>query len=315
MDDRITIGVSSCLLGEKVRYDGGDKHDNYVSDTLGAHFRYVSVCPEVECGMPTPREAIRLEGDPESPRLVGRISRSDVTEHMLRYSSARLAELEDADLCGYILKKDSPSCGLGHVKVYRGNGMVKGGSGIFAAGLLKQFPLLPIEEEGRLNDAKIRETFIERVFSCKRWKDFLSDKPRFGALVEFHARHELLFMAHNPQVYREMGKLLAQGKNITFGELIGNYEKMFMKGMAFPATVKKHTAVLMHIMGCLKGELSTAEKMEMLDMIGQYKNGRAPLVVPLTLFRHYILKYNQLCLKNQFYLSPHPRELLLRNHV
>ncbi len=315
MEGKITIGVSSCLLGEKVRYDGSHKHDGYVAETLGAYFSYVSVCPEVECGMPTPREPIRLEGDPESPRLVTRMTRRNVTEQMLSYREAKLEQLKDEDLCGYILKKDSPSCGLWRVKVYRGKGMVKSGSGMFAAGLMSRFPLLPVEEEGRLNDPKIRENFIERVFSYKRWKEFLSDKPTSGKLVEFHTRHKLLLMAHSPQTYREMGKLVARGSGLNFPELVHSYENMLMTALALFATAKKHTDVLMHIMGYFKKELSSPEKAEMLDLIGQYKSATVPLVVPLTLLRHYILKYDQQYLKNQVYLSPHPKELMLRNHV
>jgi uncharacterized protein YbgA (DUF1722 family)/uncharacterized protein YbbK (DUF523 family) len=315
MEGTIRIGVSSCLLGEKVRYDGGHKHNDYVADTLGAYFSYVPVCPEVECGMPTPREPIRLEGDPESPRLVTRMAHRDVTGQMVSYRESRLEQLQHENLCGYILKKDSPSCGLWRVKVYQGQGMVKSGSGIFAAGLIKRFPLLPVEEEGRLNDPKIRENFIERVFSYKRWKDFLSDKPTLGKLVAFHTRHKLLLMAHNPQTYREMGKLVARGSSLKFPELLHNYEDMLMSGLASFATARKNTDVLMHIMGYFKKELSGPEKAEMLDLIGQYKNGTAPLVVPVTLLRHYILKYNQEYLKNQAYLNPHPRELMLRNHV
>lgn len=315
MDERITVGVSSCLLGNKVRYDGGHQHDDYVAEKLGAYFRYVPVCPEVECGMPTPREAIRLEGEPEAPRLVTRVGHIDVTMQMQTYCAVKLEELKKSDLCGYILKKNSPSCGLWRVKVYRGVGAARSGSGIFAAELLKQFPLLPIEEEGRLNDAKIRENFIERVFSSKRWKDFLAGKPTLGALVDFHTRHKLLLMAHNPQIYREMGKLVAQGSNLKFPELLDKYEELFMRGMAAYATAKKQTDVLMHIMGYFKKELSSPEKAELLDLIDQYKNGFLPLIVPVTLLRHYVLTYDQQYLRNQVYLSPHPRELMLRNHA
>ena len=315
MDDKIKIGVSSCLLGEKVRYDGGHKHDDYVAETLSAYFSYVSVCPEVECGMPVPREAIRLEGEPESPRLMTRISHADLTDQMRSYCFPRLEQLQDENLCGYILKKDSPSCGLWRVKVYRGGGSVKSGSGIFAAALARRFPLLPIEEEGRLNDAGIRENFIERVFSFKRWKDFLSGKPKLGALVDFHTRHKLLLMAHNPQIYREMGKLVARGREVKMDALLAAYEEMFMKALAFHATAKKHADVLMHIMGYFKKELSPAEKEELLDLIDQYKNGLLPLIVPVTLLRHYVLIYDEPYLKAQIYLNPHPRELMLRNHV
>ncbi len=309
------IGVSSCLLGENVRYDGGHKHDAYVAATLGAYFSYVPVCPEVECGMTIPREAIRLEGEPESPRLFTVKTRRDVTEQMLVYREAKLAELKKENLCGYILKKNSPSCGLARVKVYRGQGIVKSGRGIFAAGLVMSFPLLPIEEEGGLNDPKIRENFIERVFTYSRWKDFLSANPTPKKLVEFHTCHKLLLMAHNPQIYREMGKFVATSGAPGFHELLNRYESMLMGCLAYFATPRKHADVLMHIMGYFKKELSGPEKAEMLDLIDQYKNETLPLIVPLTLMRHYISKYDQDYLKKQVYLNPHPQELMLRNHV
>lgn len=315
METEIVVGVSSCLLGQQVRYDGGHKRDAYVVDTLGAWFRYVAVCPEVECGMPVPREAIRLEGDPESPFLMGRVSREDMTGRMEAWSRTRLAQLADEELCGCILKKDSPSCGLKRVKVYREGFSVKSGSGIFAAALTRRFPQLPVEEEGRLNDSKLRENFIERVFACKRWKDFIAGRPRLGALVDFHTRHKLLLMAHEPRIYREMGKLVARGASLPLGELLDAYAAMFTAGLSHIATVRKHTDVLMHIMGYFKKELSHPEKEELLDAIGQYRRETAPLVVPLTLLRHYIMKYDQSYLKNQAYLNPHPRELMLRNHV
>ena len=212
MTKTIKLGVSSCLLGEPVRYDGGHKLDRYITDTLGRYFSFVPVCPEVGCGMPIPREAMRLEGDPATPRLVTNKTHIDKTEQMLAFCRSKVRELETEDLCGFIFKKDSPSSGLYRVKVYISGMPARSGSGLFASAVAKHFPLLPVEEEGRLNDPDIRENFIERVFGFRRWKDLLLDKPDLGRLVAFHARHKLQIMAHSPTLYREMGALVAHGK-------------------------------------------------------------------------------------------------------
>jgi len=312
----IRIGVSSCLLGEQVRYDGGHKHDRYITDTLGRFFSFLPVCPEVGCGMPVPREAMRLEGDPDNPRLMTGRSRIDKTDQMLAFCAEKVRELEGADLCGFIFKKGSPSSGLFRVKVYGTSGVpAKSGSGLFAAAVARHFPLLPMEEEGRLNDPAIRENFIERVFCYRRWKDFQLVKPGLGELVEFHSRHKLLVMSHSIQIYREMGTLVAHGREKKREELFRCYEELLMKGLALHATAKKNTNVLMHIMGYFKKELSPAEKSELLDTIGQYHDQLVPLLVPLTLLKHYVRKYDQPYLKQQLYLAPHPAELMLRNHV
>jgi len=316
MNNNIKVGVSACLLGEKVRYDGGHKHDRYITDTLGRFFTFVPVCPEVESGMSTPREAMRLEGDPAAPRLMTRSSRIDKTGQMLAFCRSKVAELERADLCGFIFKKDSPSSGLFRVKVYDDNGMPKkSGSGLFAAAVAKQLPLLPMEEEGRLFDANLRENFIERVFSYRRWQDFLGNSPDIGGLVAFHTGQKLLMMAHSPNHYRQMGVLVAHGKEIGRQELFSRYEELLMTGLALPATTKKNTNVLQHIMGYFKKELSPAEKIELQEVITGYHDHLLPLIVPMTLLRHYVNKYEQSYLKGQVYLSPHPAELMLRNHV
>lgn len=316
MGNVIKVGVSACLLGEKVRYDGGHKHDHYITDTLGRFFSFVPVCPEVESGMTIPREAMRLEGDPESPRLMTRMSRVDKTGQMLSYCRTKVAELEKADLCGFIFKKDSPSSGLFRVKVYDDKGMPKKvGSGLFAAAMAKQFPLLPLEEEGRLFDAGLRENFIERVFSYRRWKDFLEDAPDIGGLVAFHTGQKLLMMAHSPKHYREMGVLVAHARDIKPEELFRRYEELLMTGLAMQATAKKNSNVLQHIMGYFKKELTHAEKAELQEVISSYHEHLTPLIVPMTLLRHYVNKYDQQYLKGQTYLSPHPAELMLRNHV
>lgn len=316
MSEKIHVGVSACLLGAHVRYDGGQKQDHYITDTLGRFFSFVPVCPEVECGMTTPREAMRLEGDPAAPRLLTRISRIDKTDQMLAFCSSVIAVLEQADLCGFIFKKDSPSSGLFRVKVYGQGGMpLKSGRGIFAAAVADHFPLLPLEEEGRLCDPDIRENFIERIFSYRRWKDLLVEGFSYGRLVEFHTAHKLLLMAHSPSTYRTLGVLVASGRDLEQKALTGRYEQLFMKGLAQHATVRKHTNVLQHIMGYFKKILSPAEKEEMLALITQYHERQVPLLVPLTLLRHYIRKYGQTYLQLQVYLEPSPAELMLRNHV
>ncbi|NJD90658.1 MAG: DUF523 and DUF1722 domain-containing protein [Geobacter sp.] len=316
MEKCIKVGVSACLLGEKVRYDGGHKHDRYITDTLGRFFNFVPVCPEVESGMPVPREAMRLEGYAAAPRLMTRISRIDKTDQMLAFCQKKLAELETAGLCGFIFKKDSPSSGLYRVKVYDSKGMpAKVGSGLFAGAFASRFPLLPVEEEGRLFDAKLRENFIERVFSFHRWQTFVAEGFSFERLIEFHTAHKLLLMAHSPDIYRKLGVLVAHGKGVKPMELQAAYEQLFMQGLALLATTKKNSNVLHHIMGYFKKYLSATEKQELLEVIGQYHDNLLPLVVPITLLRHYVNKYDQQYLKGQYYLAPHPAELMLRNHV
>lgn len=311
----IKIGVSSCLLGEKVRYDGGHKLDHYITDTLGGFFTFVPVCPEVECGLPIPRESMRLEGDPDHPRLVTNKTRADKTEQMLEFCRRKVEALEGEDLCGFIFKSKSPSSGLFRVKVYSEGVPSKSGSGLFAAAVVEHFPHLPVEEEGRLNDPDLRENFLERVFSYRRWKDLLLAKPTLGMLVEFHTRHKLLMMAHSPAIYRDMGSLVAHGSEMDLPQLLQRYEDLFMKGLELHATVKKQTNVLQHIMGYFKKQLSSSEKEELLEVIRQYHDHLVPLIVPVTLLKHYVKKYDQQYLKDQVYLSPHPTELMLRNHA
>lgn len=315
-ESTMTIGVSACLLGQKVRYDGGHKHDSYITDTLGRFFRFLPLCPEVECGMTAPREPMRLEGDPASPRLVTNKSRTDMTQQMLSYCDRRVRELEAEDLCGFIFKKDSPSSGLYRVKVYAPGAMpTRSGSGLFAATVARHFPLLPLEEEGRLNDPSLRENFIERVFAYGRWKDLLGTGGGLGDLLGFHTRHKLQIMAHSTALYRELGTLVAHGRELPWQELVQRYEAMFMKALALHATIAKNCNVLQHIMGYFKKDLSREEKEELLEVIDQYRNRLVPLVVPLTLLKHYVAKYGREYLGQQYYLSPHPSELMLRNHV
>lgn len=311
----LKIGVSSCLLGNEVRYDGGHKHDRYITGTLGTYFTFVPVCPEVECGLPIPREAMRLVGDPQSPSLVTNKTGVDHTERMTNWAKRRVAELENEDLCGFIFKNRSPSSGMERVKVYDANNVPQSaGVGIFARIFMAHFPLLPVEEEGRLHDMRLRENFIETIFVYRRWRDLLA-APSASALIDFHTRHKLLLMAHSEKHCRQMGKLIARAGSAEPGELIGQYQELLMAAMRLKATVKKHVNVLMHMMGYFKKQLSADEKQELLGVLEQFKNEIVPLIVPITLMNHYIRKFDEPYLKKQFYLAPQPIELKLRNHV
>ena len=316
METRIRVGVSSCLLGNNVRFDGGHKLDRFLTDTLGQFVEYVPVCPEVECGFPVPREALRLVGDAANPRLVTSRTNVDHTERMVSWARKRVAELEGENLCGYIFKSNSPSSGMERVRVYDSNGVPsKAGVGVFARIFMEHFPLLPVEDEGRLHDMKLRENFIERVFTLKRWRDTLTAGRTRGDLVAFHTRHKLLLLAHSPKRYREMGRLVAHAKGCPPDELFPRYEALLMEATGLKATAAKHANVLQHLMGYFKEQLSADEKQELLEAIENYRKGFMPLIVPITLINHYVRKYDQPYLKDQWYLNPHPIELQLRNHV
>ena len=316
MNDRPKLGISTCLLGENVRYDGGHKLDRYLRDVVGKFVDWVPVCPEVECGMPTPREALRLVGDPENPRLVTSRTGIDKTEQMLTWAKMRLDQLEKENLCGYVFKSKSPSSGMQGIKVYDKNGVPsKKGVGIFARAFMERFPLMPVEDEGRLNDARLRENFIERIFVYKRWQNFVQNDGSRKGLVDFHTDHKLLIMAHSPKHLLELGKLVAQVKELDPKELHDRYLSTLMTALKLHATVKKNVNVLQHIMGYFKKQLSSDEKQELLEVIGNYHKGLIPLIVPITLVNHYVRKYNEPYLKRQYYLNPHPIELMLRNHV
>jgi uncharacterized protein YbgA (DUF1722 family)/uncharacterized protein YbbK (DUF523 family) len=315
--EKITLGISACLLGENVRYDGGHKHDRFLTDTLGKYVTYRPVCPEMECGLGVPRESMRLVGDPESPRLVTVRSRQDHTERMVRWARQRVTELEKEKLCGFIFKSDSPSSGMERVKVYKDGGMPqKNGIGVFARIFMEHFPLIPVEEEGRLHDPLIRENFIERIFTLKRWVESVETGKSRARLVDFHTRHKLLIMAHSEKHERIMGRMVAQGGNRS--SLDGDYaqyQALLMEALRLKATSKKNANVLQHMMGYFKQQLSPDEKKELMEIIDQYRLEFLPLIVPVTLIGHYVRKYDQPYLKMQGYLNPHPLDLQMRNHV
>jgi len=316
-EDRILVGVSTCLLGEKVRWDGGHKHDRYLTDLLGRYFEFVPGCPEAEVGMGIPREPVHLEGDLTAPRMVGNNTGSDWTERMQRYSRRKLKELVPLGLSGYVLKRASPSCGLERVPVKPvGGGMPrKSGVGLYAAELLRRLPQLPVEEEGRLNDAALRENFIVRVFAYHRAQRLFAGRPGRGDIVAFHSREKYLLLAHSPAHYQQLGQLVAQVKDYTAGEFRERYLSGFMAALQHRATVGRNVNVLHHLLGYLKDRIDPAEREDILQVIATYGGGLVPLIVPITLLNHHLKVQQVTYLLEQSYLQPAPAELALRNHV
>jgi len=314
--EKIKIGISSCLLGENVRYDAGHKLDRYITDTLGQYFEWVSVCPEVEYGLPVPREAMRLAGDPDSPRLVTVRTGIDHTEGMLKWAEEKIKELVKEELCGFIFKSKSPSSGIGGVKVYTKSGLPsKRGVGIFGGAFMKYFPLIPVIDDGRLHDPSLRENFIERVFVYQRWQEFIKKRGLIKDLIIFHTEHKLLILSHSPKHFSLLGQLTASAKRYKSEDLRSEYIKSLMEGLRLIATVKKNTNVLLHIASYFKKQLSVDEKKELLGVIENYHGGYIPLIVPIVLIKHYVRKFDEAYLKRQYYLNPHPLEVMLRNHA
>ena len=311
----IRIGVSSCLLGKKVRYDGQHKKDDFLVDVLGAHVEFVPVCPEVELGLGTPRPIIHLADVGGTVRLLMPSTGRDLTADMDRFAARRAADLDGEELCGYVLKKDSPSCGMERVKVRRGDQAPRDGVGRFARALLARFPHLPVEEEGRLRDARLRDNFVERVFAFHRLKQLWAGRWTQGDLVAFHTAHKLALLAHAPVAYQALGRLVAGGKALGRAALRDEYTGGFMDGLAVLATRGRHTNVLQHMAGYLRDGLDAASRDELAGVIADYRAGLVPLIVPVTLLRHHARVHGIAYLLGQVYLDPHPKELMLRNHV
>ena len=312
----IRIGISSCLLGDKVRFDKGHKRDAFIVETLGRFFHWTPVCPEMEIGLGTPRESLRLVGDSQAPRLVAPKSDSDHTEAMQRFAADCLERLAEVGLHGYILKKDSPSCGMARVRVYGDGGTPqRNGQGLFARALMQRFPLLPVEEEGRLHDMALRENFIERVFAYYRWRSFVASHPTPRDLVRFHTQHKMALLAHSRPHYQALGRLVAQAGTQPFARLLEAYGEALMAGLKVKSTKNKHANVLSHLQGYLKQRIDAADKAELAQCIDDYREGLVPLVVPLTLLQHHFKRHPHPWVAEQTYLQPYPVELMLRNHV
>jgi uncharacterized protein YbgA (DUF1722 family)/uncharacterized protein YbbK (DUF523 family) len=314
---RIRLGISACLLGEPVRFDGGHKRDAFLVETLGRFVEWVPVCPEVESGMGAPREPMRLvrQNGGELHLLVTRTG-EDQTDTMRRFTRRRIEELAADNLCGFVLKKNSPTCGLERVQVFGTTGKeVTSGRGLFADAITSRFPLLPVEEEARLNESRLRENFVERVFAYQRLMTLFASRWTMGDVVRFHTVHKLTLMAHQPAAYQRLGRLVASGKTMTRREFQESYSSAFMAGLGVIATIRRHTNVLQHMFGYFKKTLDRESRAELVALIKDYARERVPLVVPLTLLGHHIRSCGVTYLADQTYLHPHPSELMLRNHV
>jgi len=317
LDDRkLLVGISACLLGDQVRFDGGHKKDGFLTGVLGEYVEWVRVCPEVDIGLGTPRESIRLEKRADEVRLVGTRSGTDHTEKMRAYAKDKSEEIAGLELRGYVLKKDSPSCGMERVRLYDRNDIPsKDGVGLFAEALLKRSPLLPVEEEGRLRDPRLRENFITRIFAYDRWIELQKRGPKPRDVVEFHAAHKLLLLAHSPSIYGSLGKLVARAGVLSMDELLARYESEFMTALRRVASPGRHSNVLEHLAGFLKEELNAREKEELHGVIRDYRAGYVPLITPVVLLHHHLKRLGHRWVEAQVYLEPYPRQLALRSAV
>jgi uncharacterized protein YbgA (DUF1722 family)/uncharacterized protein YbbK (DUF523 family) len=305
--DRVRIGVSSCLLGERVRFDGGHKRDAFLADVFGKYVEWVPVCPEFELGLGIPRETLRLVDNDGSVRLVAPASGADHTKAMEAWAQRRIDQLEKLELCGYVLKRSSPTCGLERVKVYRNTGLLhKNGVGVFASALMRRLGNLPVEEEGRLNDPRLRENFVSSVFSYKRWLELMKSGVTTAKVMEFHARHKFVLMAHSQIGLRRLGNLTTKG---------AAYFAAFCEVMRRTPSRRNHTNVLQHLTGFFSKQLEASDRAELTASIESYRLGLIPLIVPITLIRHYVRKFSVTYLENQVYLDPHPDELMLLNNL
>ncbi|MCS4285946.1 uncharacterized protein YbgA (DUF1722 family)/uncharacterized protein YbbK (DUF523 family) [Pseudomonas sp. BIGb0278] len=311
------IGISACLLGENVRYNGGHKASELCLSAFEAHFDWVPLCPEVAIGLGIPRDPIRLVGDPQQPEVVATRNPGANYSAPLRAYGEQMAD-EIGDVCGYIFMQKSPSCGLERVKVYQDNGhpALKGGRGAYADAFCARRPDLPVEEEGRLHDPVLRENFISRVYAYADWQQQLAAGLSRGALVSFHSRYKYLLMANNPKAYRELGRMLGSMRKDADPQQIGaQYFSLLMQALRRPANRGTHCNVLLHLSGYLRDALDQGDRAELQQVIGQYQQGIVPLVVPMTLLKHHLRVHPDPYLSQQAYLQPHPESLGLRNAV
>lgn len=309
----IQVGVSACILGEKVRFDGGHKQSAFVQNTLSKVFDFVPVCPEVGVGMTVPRPTIRLQNVDGATRLIEtKNPDNDHTDAMIEYSVKKVKSLTDTRLCGYIVCAKSPTCGMERVKVYSEHQAEKSGVGLFTAELMARMPWLPIEEDGRLHDPHLKENFISRVYALYDFYNSVADNPTRGNIVAFHSRYKLTLMAHSPTAYKALGKLVANIAEYEVAAFFELYRTQFMQALSHRASRKNNTNVLMHIQGYFKRDLSKEQKAELAKLIDDYRLGTLPLLAPITLIKHYLSQHPDEYLQQQVFLSPHPQELSLR---
>jgi uncharacterized protein YbgA (DUF1722 family)/uncharacterized protein YbbK (DUF523 family) len=312
---KIILGVSSCLMGNTVRHDGGHKRNVYILSTLAEYFDFRTYCPEMAIGLGVPRPTIRLTRSGAGVRLTDSDNTGmDLTDAMNRWSGQATEGMRD--LSGFILKNNSPSCGMERVRVYDGNGApTRDGVGLFASALMQAMPWLPVEEEGRLNDPMLRENFIERVFVYYRWQRLIEDGLTVASLMEFHKRHKFILLAHNEEEYRQLGPLIAGVNNENIQQVADEYLQRLMKSLAARSSRKRHTNVLMHVMGFLKNRIDSDDKQEMIEVMDSYRLGQVPLIVPVTLMRHHLRRFPDDYISSQYYMNPYPEELMLRNSI
>jgi uncharacterized protein YbbK (DUF523 family)/uncharacterized protein YbgA (DUF1722 family) len=312
----VRVGISSCLLGEQVRYDGGPQRDAFLTQELGRHVEFVPLCPEVEIGLGVPRPTLHLARRGGAVRMLVSDSGEDLTERMRPWARGAAERIAKAELDGYVLKKSSPSCGMERVKVYDENGVPsRKGRGLFAEALLERLPLLPVEEEGRLHDARLREHFVARVFAHARVRGFLGSNPTPGELVDFHSREKMLVRVHDPRLATELGRLVAEAGELDRAELAARYAELHARALAKPATPGRHQDVLEHLAGHVKDEVSSADRAELQTAIEEYREGVVPLAVPLALLRRHIRAASADWAAAQVYLEPAPRDLGLRSRL
>jgi uncharacterized protein YbgA (DUF1722 family)/uncharacterized protein YbbK (DUF523 family) len=314
-NNKIPVGISSCLLGEKVRYDGGHKNNSYVGKTLGQYFDLQSFCPELDIGLGIPRKPIRLsrKGSDVIRCIPVDSPEPDFTDALAE--SANEKKQWHSTLCGYILKKDSPSCGMERVKIWDDVMPIREGVGIYAGKMMKNLPYLPVEEEGRLGDAVLRENFIQRVFIMRRWKQLQEQGMTLNGLLTFHARHKLIIMSHNQNYNRELGQMLAAVRKDNVGDMVDEYLLKLMRTLKIPATRGNHVNVLQHIQGYLKKPLDADDKLELTETVRKYRLGQLPLIVPITLLNHFFRKHPDEYIANSWYMNPYPEEMSLQNHI
>lgn len=313
--EKIPVGVSSCLLGDQVRYDGGHKRHSYITGTLGEYFDFRPFCPEVEIGLGIPRKPIRLMRSESGEIRCVQVD-DPAIDHTRALRESLISRREWAGrLCGYILKKDSPSCGMERVRVWRGDMPARDGSGIFADALMRELPWLPVEEEGRLGDATLRENFIQRVFVLRRWFGLREDGLSAASLTRFHARHKLIVMSHDQIEYLALGRLLAEAGKSDLEQVADEYLRKLMAVLKTTATRGKHVNVLQHITGYLKKSLDADDRRELAQTIEDYRRGLVPLIVPITLLNHFFRKHPHSYIADSWYMNPYPAELILRNQL
>ena len=315
MEHIIRLGVSACLLGQAVRFDGGHKRDRFVSDLLGRHVEWVPVCPELEAGLGVPRPAMRLVRQDGALQLRETASGRDHSARMRRFAARRVRELRALELCGFVLKKASPSCGMLRVRAYEDGHVRRDGSGLFASALMQALPCLPVEEEGRLADPALRENFVERVFAYRRLRDLFRRRWTRAGVVAFHTAHKLQLMAHSQLAYVELGRQVAAVARLPRAAFRTRYTHAFVAALAHPATRARNANVLQHATGHLKERLAAPARAELAGLIDEYRRGLVPLVVPITLLRHHTRAHSVRYLEGQTYLDPHPKELMLRNQI